>query len=102
MDRATLPRMGTNRKDRIEALKKKKEALAHRIVRLSNLESAKERKERTRRLLLDGLVFQYLLAQADAGARDRLLKARDTVLKRDRDRALFGLAPRPKPASDGT
>ena len=111
---ATLARMGTTRSDRIAALKKKKEQLSARIVRLSNLESAKERKERTRRLLLDGLVFQYLLAQADAiqegrgptppagDLRDLLLEARDTVMTRDRDRKLFDLPPRPKPASDGS
>ena len=95
MDRATLPRMGTNRKDRIEALKKKKEALAHRIVRLSNLESAKDRKRRTRRLILDGLLLEHVLKTADPAVVDRWQTRRNSFLERDRDRALFDLPPRP-------
>ena len=86
--------MGTKRSDRISELKKKKQQLANRIARLSNLESAKERKERTRKLILEGIVVEDWLRDADDAELDRWQKRRDTVLKRDRDRAVFGLPPR--------
>ena len=93
MARATLPRMGRNRSERIADLEQKKKQIAARIVRLRNIESSEERKRRTRRLILIGSYMEHITTK-DEAAKERLMKGLDGFLERDRDRVLFGLAPK--------
>ena len=60
--------------------------------------NAKERKLRTRRLILLGSYLDDII-QNDPVSMKRVRKGLDEFLERDRDRALFDLAPRP-PAED--
>ena len=85
--------MGLNRSERIAGLEKKKQQIAARIVRLRNIESTAERKRRTRRLILMGSYMERI-TDNDPAAKDRLMKGLDGFLERDRDRALFDLAPK--------
>ena len=94
--------MGLNRNEQIAELEKKKQQLANRIVRLRNMESAKQRKIDTRRKILAGA---WILHRIDQDTDDRLrlmlMQGLDDFLQHPRDRALFDLAPKPKPASEG-
>ena len=99
--RATLTRMGLNRNERIAELEKKKQQIANRIVRLRNIESTEQRKLETRRKILAGA---WILHRIDQDTDDRLrlmlMQGLDDFLKHPRDRALFDLPARPKPASE--
>ena len=103
MARATLPRMGLNRNERIAELEEKKRQIANRIVRLRNIESTEQRKLETRRKILAGA---WILHRIDQDTDDRLrlmlMHGLDDFLEHPRDRALFDLPDRPKPASDGS
>ena len=94
--RGTLTRMGINRNERIADLEKKKQQLANRIVRLRNLESAKQRKIDTRRKILAGAWVLHR-ADQDTDARLSLMRGLDEFLVGDRDRELFDLPPKPQP-----
>ena len=93
--RATLPRMGLNRNERIAELEKKKQQIANRIVRLRNIESTEQRKLDTRRKILAGA---WILHRIDQDTDDRLrlmlMQGLDDFLERDKDRALFNLPPK--------
>ena len=95
--------MGLNRNERIAELEKKKQQIANRIVRLRNIESTEQRKLETRRKILAGA---WILHRIDQDTDDRLrlmlMQGLDDFLEHPRDRALFGLPDRPKPASDGS
>ena len=93
MARATLPRMGLNRNERIAELEKKKQPIANRIVRLRNIESTEQRKLETRRKILAGA---WILHRQDHDDRLRLMlmQGLDEFLERDKDRALFNLPPK--------
>ena len=52
--------------------------------------SARERKRRTRRLILIGSYMEHV-TQTDPDRKDRLMKGLDGFLERDRDRELFDL-----------
>ena len=52
--------------------------------------SARERKRRTRRLILIGSYMEHV-TQTDPDRKARLMKGLDGFLERDRDRELFGL-----------
>ena len=54
--------------------------------------SVRERKRRTRRLILMGSYLEHV-TQNDPERKDRLMKGLDGFLERDRDRELFGLPP---------
>ena len=84
--------MGLNRNERIAELEKKKRQLANRIVRLRNMESAKQRKIDTRRKILAGAWVLHR-ADQDPNARLRLMQGLDGFLVGDRDRELFDLPP---------
>ena len=62
--------------------------------------SARERKRRTRRLILIGSYMEHV-TQTDPDRKDRLMKGLDGFLERDRDRELFGLGPLLKSDSGG-
>ena len=91
----TLTHMGLNRNDRIVELEKKKQQIANRIVRLRNMESAKQRKIDTRRKILAGA---WILHRIDQDTDDRLrlmlIQGLDEFLVSDRDRELFDLPPK--------
>ena len=93
--RATLPRMGLNRSERIAELEKKKQQIANRIVRLRNIESTEQRKLETRRKILAGA---WILHRIDQDTDDRLrlmlMQGLDEFLERDKDRAIFNLPPK--------
>ena len=78
-----------------EKLAKKKAKLEAATRRLRARAAATERKQDTRRKILAGA---WVLARAaqDQEADRQLTQGLDGFLERDRDRALFDLAPRPK------
>lgn len=96
--RATLPHMALNRNKQIEALEDKKRQLENRILRLRNLESAKQRKLDTRRKILAGAWVLHR-ADQDPELHKDLLQGLDEFLIHNRDRELFDLALR-QPADD--
>ena len=81
-------------KKELTALYKKERGIIQKKIRIAeNHISAAERKRRTRRLILMGSYMEHITAN-DEAAKDRLMKGLDSFLERDRDRALFDLAPR--------
>ena len=74
----------------IASLEQQKEKIANRLVRLRNLEAAKERKRRTRRLILIGSYMEHVTDQ-DNESKDRLIKGLDKFLTRHCDCELFDL-----------
>ena len=93
--------MGLNRNERIAELENKKQQLANRIVRLRNMESAKQRKLDTRRKILAGA---WILHRIDQDTEDRLrlmlMHGLDDFLEHPRDRELFDLPPKPQPTKE--
>ena len=75
---------------RIEKLKAQRRQITNRIARLRNAEAARERKRRTRRLILIGTYVESK-TKDDPEASARLLQGLDGFLTRPRDRELFGL-----------
>ena len=73
-------------------LAKKKAKLKAAESRIRARISARERKLRTRRLILIGSYMEHVTGD-DPGKRDRLMKGLDVFLERDRDRELFDLDP---------
>lgn len=78
--------------ERIARLEERRQQITNRIARLRNAERTKERKRRTRRLILIGTCVESK-TKDDPDARDRLLKDLDGFLSRPRDRELFDLPP---------
>ena len=89
----------TRKKELLEAQRQRKETLKRQIRRAQSRITAAERKRRTRRLILMGSYLEHVTGD-DPDKRDRLIKGLDVFLERERDRALFGLAPN-KEISDG-
>ena len=81
-----------------ELRRKKKLILEQQIRRAQSRINAKERKRRTRRLILLGSYLDDII-QNDPVSMKRVSNGLDEFLERDRDRELFDLAPRP-PAVD--
>ena len=77
----------------MEKLAKKKAKLKAAEGRIRARISARERKRRTRRLILIGSYMEHV-TQTDPDRKARLMKELDGFLERDRDRELFGLQPR--------
>ena len=76
-----------------EKLAKKKAKLKAAESRIRARISTRERKLRTRRLILMGSYLEHV-TQADPDRKARLMKELDDFLERDRDRELFDLAPK--------
>ena len=77
----------------MEKLAKKKAKLKAAEGRIRARISARERKRRTRRLILIGSYMEHV-TQTDPDRKARLMKGLDGFLERDRDRELFDLAPK--------
>ena len=75
-----------------EKLAKKKAKLKAAESRIRARISSRERKLRTRRLILIGSYMEHV-TQADPDRKARLMKELDGFLERDRDRELFDLDP---------
>ena len=81
----------------LKAANRRREAqLRARKQRLEAAERARERKLRTRRLILMGSYMEHAISRDDS-AKQRLLRKLDGFLSRNRDRELFGLAPKEGP-----
>ena len=77
----------------MEKLAKKKAKLKAAESRIRARISTRERKRRTRRLILIGSYMEHV-TQTDPDRKARLMKELDGFLERDRDRELFGLGPK--------
>ena len=84
----------------MEKLAKKKAKLKAAEGRIRARISARERKRRTRRLILMGSYLEHV-TQDDPERKARLMKELDGFLERHRDRELFGLTPKPQSQSGG-
>ena len=82
-------------KDKL-AQKKAKLKAAQALIRARI--SVRERKRRTRRLILIGSYMEHV-TQTDPDLKARLMKGLDGFLERDRDRELFDFPPRLDPDS---
>ncbi|MCY3968763.1 MAG: hypothetical protein OXG74_02430 [Acidobacteria bacterium] len=76
--------------ERITKLKQRRDQLTARLQRLQQAEKAKQRKLRTRRLILMGTLMEAR-AKDDPAYQERVLTALDGFLSKPRDRALFDL-----------
>jgi hypothetical protein len=81
-------------KQRLAKLEEKRDQLTARIVRLRNVEAARQRKLRTRRLILMGSYMDHEITRSPE-AHARLRRKLDRFLTRPRDRALFQLPDNP-------
>ena len=75
-----------------EELAQKKAKLKVAQARIRARISVRDRKRRTRRLILIGSYMEHV-TQTDPDLKDRLMKGIDGFLERDRDRELFDLRP---------
>ena len=82
--------------EQISSLEQKRAQIQNRLSRLRSVESTKARKLDTRRKILAGACI-LALGERDADEAKRLRGLLDEFLQLNRDRVLFGLAPRPKP-----
>lgn len=78
---------------RLEQLEKKRDQLNAHIQRERNKQQAQKRKDDNRRMILIGRMVMRE-AERDEDTKSRLRSRLDRYLDRDRDRELFGLAPR--------
>ncbi|MDJ0718058.1 MAG: mobilization protein [Prochloraceae cyanobacterium] len=83
--------MSSSRQDRIKSLEEKKKQLEARIQKLKAQESAKKRKEDTRRKILLGALVQHLILTG-YWSESEIHKQLDKFLTKSIDRKLFGLA----------
>ena len=81
------------KKELLEAQRLRKETLKRQIQRAKSRITARERKLRTRRLILMGSYLEHV-TQDDPERKARLMKELDGFLERDRDRELFDLNPK--------
>ncbi len=83
--------MSSSRQDKIKELEQKKKQLEARIQKLKSAESAKKRKEDTRRKILLGAMVMKLI---DNGywSKEEIYQQLDEFLDKDLDRQLFGLS----------
>ncbi|HDV5710758.1 TPA: mobilization protein [Legionella pneumophila] len=81
----------SEKKSRLDALKKKQEQLRSQIQKLESLEKSRERKRDTRRKILVG---SYFIDKANQeGTLFDLYQQIDKYIKRNADRELFHLEP---------
>ncbi len=81
-----------NMSDRLEKLKQQREKLNRAIRKEEAAAKQKARKDNTRRKILDGAMIQKY-AETHPDMQTLLDQLREKELKRDEDRALFGLEP---------
>ena len=87
----------TKREAELKELRSKKKSLLERQIRRAQVRiNAKDRKLRTRRLILLGSYLDDII-QNDPGSMKRVSKGLDEFLERDRDRELFDLVPKEAP-----
>ena len=91
----------TAKKQLADAQRKRKAVLEKQIRIARVITTARERKTETRRKILIGAM---VLSQVDQNRESNanLLRDLDEFLERDRDRALFDLAPKPQPPKEGS
>ena len=91
----------TAKKQLEDAQRKRKEVLEKQIRIARVITTARERKTETRRKILVGAM---VLSHVDQKPESKklLLRDLDEFLERDRDRALFDLAPKPQPPKEGS
>ena len=82
--------LAAKKKELLEAQRLRKETLKRQIKRAQSRITARDRKRRTRRLILMGSYLEHV-TQDDPHSLDRLMKGLDDFLERDRDRELFDL-----------
>ena len=96
--KAVLEASLSKREAELKELRSKKKSLLERQIRRAQVRiNAKERKRRTRRLILIGSYIEHT-TQTHPAKQDRLMKGLDGFLERDQDRALFDLPPQLKDA----
>ena len=88
--------LAAKKKELLEAQRARKETLKRQIQRAKSRITSRERKLRTRRLILMGSYLEHV-TQDDPERKARLMKELDGFLERDRDRDLFSLQPRAQP-----
>jgi uncharacterized membrane protein YccC len=83
--------------EKLAKLEAQAEKLNQEIQRTRTLAQKKRRKDDTRRKVLVGaMILETMEAtESDQWPKERLIDALDSFLIRDRDRALFGLPPKP-------
>ncbi len=82
--------MNRSRQDRIEELESKKKQIEARIQKLKSAESAKKRKENTRRKILLGSMVMKLI-ETGYWQKEEIYEKLDKFLDKELDRQLFGL-----------
>ena len=82
--------MNRTRQDRIKELESKKKQIEARIQKLKAAESAKKRKEDTRRKILLGAMVMKLI-ETGYWSQEEIYKHLDEFLDKELDRQLFGL-----------
>ena len=85
--------MNRSRQDRIKELESKKKQIEARIQKLKAAESAKKRKEDTRRKILLGAMVIKLIENG-YWSKEEIYKHLDEFLDKEIDRQLFGLTER--------
>ena len=87
---------------KLEKLQQERDRLNAQIQRLAARKQSEERKQQTRRDVLVGVFIRQRLADGGAIVLSEagLLRELSEWLTRPGDRALFGLAPLPKPESE--
>ena len=83
--------MNRSRQDRIKELEQKKKQIEARIQKLKSAESAKKRKEDTRRKILLGSMVMKLIENG-YWSQEEIYEQLDKFLDKELDRQLFGLS----------
>ena len=91
--------LAAKKKELLEAQRARKETLKRQIRRAKSSITSRERKLRTRRLILMGSYLEHV-TQDDPEHKARLMKELDGFLGRDRDRELFDLPSKAQPTGD--
>ena len=91
--------LAAKKKELLEAQRLRKETLKRQIQRAKSRITSRERKLRTRRLILMGSYLEHV-TQDDPERKARLMKELDGFLERDRDRELFDLPSKAHPTGD--
>ena len=91
--------LAAKKKELLEAQRARKETLKRQIRRAQSRITSRERKLRTRRLILMGSYLEHV-TQDDPDRKARLMKELDGFLERDRDRELFDLPSKAQPTGD--
>ena len=91
--------LAAKKKELLEAQRARKETLKRQIQRAKSRITSRERKLRTRRLILMGSYLEHV-TQDDPERKARLMKELDGFLERDRDRELFDLPSKAQPTGD--